>query len=50
MKHINGEREPVAIDPVKAAENLDRAFEEFLKAYPHIPREEALRMWREAGG
>ena len=37
-------------NPAQVVENLRRAFEEFCKDYPDIPREEALRMWRAAGG
>jgi hypothetical protein len=41
---------PKALSPAQIADNLDRALENFLADHPDITREEALEMWRAAGG
>jgi len=40
----------MARNPVLVAERLDQALKDFLQDHPHIPREEAIAMWKAAGG
>jgi hypothetical protein len=36
--------------PSEVAKGLDQAFQDFRRAYPDISKEEALEMWKAAGG
>jgi hypothetical protein len=40
----------VVLNPALVARRLEQALESLLQDHPHIPLEQALAMWKEAGG
>jgi hypothetical protein len=40
----------VVLSPMLVAERLDQALKDFLRDHSHIPREEAIAMWKAARG